>query len=95
MIPSFISSTTVLLNPSRIQFVSCSIHHLPAFCSNERRKLPEYGSTLARRLINTAIRNEHGSFEELCAVYELEGEALINKLSCAGYDFFPQQQQFR
>ena len=46
-------------------------------------------------LINTAIRNEHGSFEELCAVYELEGEALINKLSCAGYDFFPQQQQFR
>jgi len=46
-------------------------------------------------LVNTAIRNEHGSLEELCSVYQLEGEALIRKLSNAGYDFLPQQQQFR
>ncbi len=46
-------------------------------------------------LVNTAIRNEHRSLEELCAVHELEDTALIEKLSGAGYDFFPKQQQFR
>ncbi|MGC6455016.1 MAG: DUF4250 domain-containing protein [Coraliomargaritaceae bacterium] len=46
-------------------------------------------------IINTAIRNEHGSLQELCAVHQLECNALINKLSSAGYNFFAQQQQFR
>lgn len=46
-------------------------------------------------LVNTAIRNEHGSLQELCARYELHEEALKEKLKVAGYDFLPEQEQFR
>ncbi|PDH29896.1 MAG: hypothetical protein CNE95_03955 [Puniceicoccaceae bacterium MED-G30] len=46
-------------------------------------------------LINTAIRNQHGSLQELCASHQLESTALIEKLAKAGYAFFPEQQQFR
>lgn len=46
-------------------------------------------------LVNTAIRNEHGSFQELCVAHELESENLIEKLLSAGYKFIPEQQQFR
>ena len=46
-------------------------------------------------LVNTAIRNEYKSFQELCIALELESEILAEKLTRAGYRFMPEQQQFR
>lgn len=46
-------------------------------------------------LVNTAIRNEYKSYQELCIALELESEILAEKLTRAGYRFMPEQQQFR
>ena len=46
-------------------------------------------------LLNTAIRNKHGSLEELCAAHGLERDSVVARMSEAGYDFQPTQEQFR
>ena len=46
-------------------------------------------------VVNTAIRNHCESLEDLCATYDIESGVLIERLANAGYDFMPEQQQFR
>ena len=46
-------------------------------------------------VVNTAIRNHCESLEELCACHEIDSELLVERLANAGYDFMPEQQQFR
>lgn len=46
-------------------------------------------------VVNTAIRNHTGTLEELCASQDIEQPILVERLAAAGYDFMPEQQQFR
>lgn len=46
-------------------------------------------------VVNTAIRNHCESLQELCAYHEIDSELLVERLANAGYDFMPEQQQFR
>ena len=46
-------------------------------------------------VVNTAIRNHTGDFEELCASEGLERDVLETRLKEAGYEYLPEQRQFR
>lgn len=46
-------------------------------------------------VVNTAIRNHTETLAELCAVHDIEQSILLERLAQAGYEFLPQQQQFR
>ena len=46
-------------------------------------------------VVNTAIRNHAETLAELCASHDIEEPILVERLAAAGYDFMPEQQQFR
>ncbi|MCD1125800.1 DUF4250 domain-containing protein [Jinshanibacter sp. LJY008] len=46
-------------------------------------------------IINMKLRDEFESLDDLIASYEIDREALIKKLSDAGYQYQPSNNQFR
>lgn len=46
-------------------------------------------------VVNTAIRNNCEDLEDLCKTHDLDQVVLVERLSSAGYDYQPEQQQFR
>lgn len=46
-------------------------------------------------VINTRLRDEFDSFDELCKVLDLNSLDLIAKLQTAGFEYLPQINQFR
>jgi hypothetical protein len=46
-------------------------------------------------VVNTEIRNNCGSIEELCIVHGIEQEAITEKLNKAGYQYREELRQFR
>ena len=38
-------------------------------------------------MLNTKLRNDFKSLSELCKFYNIDLEALLNKVSCAGYRY--------
>ena len=46
-------------------------------------------------VINTKLRDEYDSFEALCDEEDLDREAILKKLSEAGYRYDPEQNRFR
>ena len=46
-------------------------------------------------VINTALRNDYESLEDLCLTQDISSEMLVQRLACSGYEFLSEQQQFR
>lgn len=46
-------------------------------------------------LVNTELRNQAESLEDLVKTHGLDEGALVSKLSKAGYDYQPELRQFR
>ena len=46
-------------------------------------------------LVNTELRNHASSLEDLCRTHDLEEKELQARLSKAGYEWRPEQKQFR
>lgn len=46
-------------------------------------------------LINTELRNQSESLDDLVKTHDISEEALIEKLQAAGYDYREEQKQFR
>ena len=46
-------------------------------------------------LVNTELRNQSESLEDLVKTHGLDEEQLVRRLSEAGYDYRPEQKQFR
>lgn len=46
-------------------------------------------------LVNTELRNQSESLEDLVKTHGLEHDLLLSRLSEAGYDYQPEQKQFR
>lgn len=46
-------------------------------------------------VINTALRNDYESLEDLCLTHDISCELLVQRLACSGYEFMSEQQQFR
>lgn len=46
-------------------------------------------------LVNTELRNNAQSLEDLCLTHDLEKAVLIEKLAQGGYEWRAEQKQFR
>ncbi|MGB1131244.1 MAG: DUF4250 domain-containing protein [Haloferula sp.] len=46
-------------------------------------------------LVNTELRNQAESLEDLVKTHGLDEAALVKRLAEAGYDYQPEQRQFR
>lgn len=46
-------------------------------------------------LLNTELRNNAESLEDLVKTHNLDPEKLIEKMSGSGYEYRPEQKQFR
>lgn len=46
-------------------------------------------------LVNTELRNHSDSLEDLVKTHDLSAEELVKKLGTAGYEYRPEQNQFR
>jgi hypothetical protein len=46
-------------------------------------------------LVNTELRNHSDGLDDLCKTHDLDQDILVNRLQAAGYDYNPDQQQFR
>ncbi|MGC4015033.1 MAG: DUF4250 domain-containing protein [Luteolibacter sp.] len=46
-------------------------------------------------LLNTELRNHCDSLDDLVKTHGLDPDALLAKMSAAGYDYRPEQNQFR
>lgn len=46
-------------------------------------------------LVNTALRNDADSLEDLCRTHDIAPEQLTERLAGADYHYQPEQQQFR
>jgi hypothetical protein len=46
-------------------------------------------------VVNTEIRNHCESLDDLCKTHDLDADFLIKRLAAAGYDYRPEQLQFR
>lgn len=46
-------------------------------------------------LVNTELRNNASSLEDLCKTHGLNQEALVARLAGADYDYQAEQKQFR
>jgi len=46
-------------------------------------------------LLNTELRNHCDSLEDLVKTHGLDPAALVAKMSAAGYEYRPEQNQFR
>lgn len=52
-------------------------------------------SMILLSIINMKLRDEFSSLDDLVRYYEIDKDALIAKLADAGFDYQPQQNQFR
>lgn len=46
-------------------------------------------------VVNTKLRDEYSTLDELCAAEDIDREQLMKKLSDAGFEYKPEQNQFR
>lgn len=46
-------------------------------------------------VINTRLRDEYPSFEELCAALGVDAQELAARLEAAGFSYMPEINQFR
>jgi hypothetical protein len=46
-------------------------------------------------LLNTELRNHCESLEDLVKTHNLDPDQLLSKMSASGYDYRPEQNQFR
>ncbi len=46
-------------------------------------------------LVNTELRNHSESLSDLVKTHNLDRDALVRRLAEAGYDYMPEQGQFR
>lgn len=46
-------------------------------------------------VVNTKLRDEYGTLDELCASEGVDKTALTERLHQAGFDYMPQINQFR
>ena len=46
-------------------------------------------------LLNTELRNRCDSLDDLVKTHHLDPDALVKKMTAAGYDYRPEQKQFR
>lgn len=46
-------------------------------------------------LVNTKLRDEYSSLDELCAAEDLDRDLLESRLKAAGFDYMPTINQFR
>ena len=46
-------------------------------------------------LVNTELRNNANGLEDLCWTHDLEEGVLIERLAKGGYEWRPEQKQFR
>ncbi|BCU75846.1 DUF4250 domain-containing protein [Luteolibacter sp. LG18] len=46
-------------------------------------------------LLNTELRNHCDSLDDLVKTHGLDEAALVEKMAAAGYDYRPEQNQFR
>lgn len=46
-------------------------------------------------VVNTALRNHCESLHDLSKTYDIDSSILTERLQAAGYDYMPEQQQFR
>lgn len=46
-------------------------------------------------LVNTELRNQSESLDDLVKTHHLEIDALVSRLAEVGYDYMPEQRQFR
>ncbi|MFH0256215.1 DUF4250 domain-containing protein [Vibrio rumoiensis] len=46
-------------------------------------------------IINMKLRDEYGDLDNLVKAFDIDKQALINKLSSAGFDYLPDVKQFR
>ena len=46
-------------------------------------------------VVNTALRNDYESLEDLCLTLDICSEVLVQRLASGGYEFRSEQQQFR
>lgn len=46
-------------------------------------------------VVNTALRNHFDSLEDLCLTHDIQTETLRQRLEQGGYEYQPQNKQFR
>lgn len=46
-------------------------------------------------VVNTKLRDEYGSLEELCSSLGIDRRSLEDKLKSAGFEYLPEINQFR
>jgi hypothetical protein len=46
-------------------------------------------------LVNTELRNQSESLDDLCRTHDIDEAALLAHLQSAGYDYMPEQKKFR
>lgn len=46
-------------------------------------------------VINTKLRDEYDSLDELCASLDIDKDALLDKLSQAGFQYYSALNQFK
>lgn len=46
-------------------------------------------------LLNTELRNHCASLDELARKHDVEKDGLLERMTAAGYDYKPEQNQFR
>ena len=46
-------------------------------------------------VINTKLRDEYSSLDELCSALDVDRAALESKLAAAGFEYIPAQNQFK
>ena len=45
--------------------------------------------------VNTKLRDDYSSLDELCRAMDLDQDELVAKLAAAGFEYMPQINQFR
>ncbi|HCH01796.1 MAG TPA: DUF4250 domain-containing protein [Vibrio sp.] len=46
-------------------------------------------------IVNMKLRDEYGDLDNLVKAFDIDKQALINKLAGAGFDYLPEVKQFR
>lgn len=46
-------------------------------------------------MVNMKLRDQYDSLEELCSGEDFDQEELVNRLHEAGFDYIPEQNQFK
>ncbi|WP_417884262.1 DUF4250 domain-containing protein [Vibrio rumoiensis] len=46
-------------------------------------------------IINMKLRDEYGDLDNLVKAFDIDKQALVNKLASAGFDYLPDVKQFR